>query len=205
MKKLVFLSLLFFLGLNLKAQVDVEVTGFGGYTFKNSFNIRGGKATVGDGGTYGGSLAFGIQDGLDLELYYSRQESTLSAFSTFDNINFREPGNVSYWMLGGVKNFQALNPNMYFYTAVRLGGVTFSTKDNTPDNVSKFAASFGGGMKFFLSDNMGIKLSGNMLFPIFDAGASLWFGTGGAGVGVSTWSPILQFNFNGGIFFRISN
>jgi len=60
-------------------------------------------------------------------------------------------------------------------------------------------------MKFFINDQMGIKLSGNMLFPIMDVGASLWFGTGGGGVGVSTWSPILQFNFNGGIFFRISN
>jgi len=204
MKKLLLLTALFFVIIQVKAQGDIEVTGFGGYTFKNSFNIRGGKATVGDGGTYGGSLAFGLRDNLDVEFYYSRQESTLSAFSSFDNINFRESGNVSYWMLGANRNFQALNPNLYFFTAFRLGGVTFSTKDGTPDSVSKFAASFGGGMKFFINDQMGIKLSGNMLFPIMDAGASLWFGTGGGGVGVSTWSPILQFNFNGGIFFRIS-
>lgn len=191
-------------GLQANAQGDIEVTGFGGYTFKNSFSIYGGQGTVGDGGTFGGSLAVGLRDGMDIEFYYSRQESTLSAFSSFDNINFQEPGNVSYWMLGGVKNFQSNNPDLYFFTAVRLGGVTFSTKDKTPDNVTKFAASFGAGVKYFLSDNMGIKISGNMLLPIFDAGASLWFGGGGGGVGVSTWSPILQFNFNGGIFFRIS-
>lgn len=205
-KKLSFVLLLVAVSFQVFAQGDIEVTGFGGYTFKNSFNIRGGKATIGDGGTFGGSLAFEVRDGIDLELYYSRQESTLSAKANYlgEVINFRESGNVSYWMVGGTRNFQGMNPNMYFFTSVRLGGVTFSTKDNTPDSVSKFAASFGGGMKYFINDQMGIKLSGNMLFPIFDVGAGLWFGSGGAGVGVSTWSPILQFNFNGGIFFRIS-
>jgi len=144
MRKLFLLTALFFVITQVKAQGDIEVTGFGGYTFKNSFNIRGGKATVGDGGTCGGSLAFGLRDNLDVEFYYSRQESTLSALSSFDNINFRESGNVSYWMLGANRSFQALNPNLYFFTAFRLGGVTFSTKDGTPDSVSKFAASFGG-------------------------------------------------------------
>jgi len=186
------------------AQLPIEVTGFGGYTFKNTYPISGGQGIIGEGGTFGGSLAFGINDDYDVELYYSRQESTLSAFSPPFDISFRENGNVAYWMIGGVRNFQALNPNIEFFTAIRLGGVTFSTKDNTPSNISKFAASFGGGVKFFLSDNMGVKLSGNMLFPILNVGAGFYFGGGGSGVGLSTWSPILQFNFNGGIFFRIN-
>lgn len=205
LKALLVLVAIFIISIsNSWAQGDIEITGFGGYTFKNSFNIVGGSATVGDGATFGGSIAFEIKDDIDLELYYSRQQSTLSAFSVFgQGINFREDGSVSYWMIGGSRNFQSLNPNLYFFTSVRFGGVTFSTNDRVRESTSKFAASFGGGLKYFVSDQIGIKITGNLLYPIFDAGAGLYFGTGGSGIGVSTWSPMLQFNFNGGVFFRI--
>ena len=191
----------------LQAQTSypqVEITGFGGYTFKNSFDIVGGKATIGDGFTYGGSLAFGFRSDMDVEFYYSRQESTLSARSTLFTSDLVTEGNVSYWMLGGVKNFETMNPSLNFYGVARIGGVTFSSKEDSIDSETKFAASFGGGMKYLISDQVGIKISGNVLFPIMDVGANLWFGTGGAGVGVSSWSPIVQFNFNGGVFIRIS-
>jgi hypothetical protein len=203
-KQLFLLLLLVGFSTQVFAQVPIEVTGFGGYTFKNSFPISGGKAVLGEGGVFGASLAFGIQDDLDIELSYSRQESLFQASAPVFDISFRESGNVDYWMIGGVKNFQANNPNLYFFTHLRLGGVTFSTKDKTPDSVTHFAAAFGGGLKFFLSDQMGIKLTGNMQFPITNVGAGLYFGTGGAGAGISTWSPILQFNFDGGIFFRLN-
>lgn len=203
MKKLLLFIVVLLFAFSAKAQGDIEITGFGGYTFKNSFGILGGSATVGDGFTYGGSLAFNLRDDTDIQFYYSRQESTFTARSTVDNLNVRTDGTVNYWMLGGVQNFQGMNPNLYFYGVFRLGGVTFAPRDSNIDNTTKFAASLGGGIKYFISDQVGIKISGNMLFPIFDVGASLWFGTGGGGVGVSTWSPILQFNFNGGVFIRI--
>ena len=183
-----------------KAQGDIEITAFGGYTFKNSFPIYGGSATIGEGGTFGGSLAYGIGYETDLEFYYSRQQSTFSAFSSIDDFNGRADGTVSYWMLGGTQNFQGMDPSLYFFGSFRFGGVTFAGPN---ESTSEFAAGIGGGLKYFISDQIGIKISGNMLFPIMNVGGSLWFGGGGPQVGLSTWSPILQFNFNGGVFIRI--
>lgn len=200
MKKLILSFILLMVALGLRAQGDIEISGFGGYTFKNSFGIYGGSASIGAGPTYGGSFAFGVGMDTDVELYYSGQKSTFRAVSTIEDLDVRADGTVHYWMVGGVQNFQGMDPSLYFFGAFRVGGVTFS---GPQENVTEFAASLGGGIKYFISDQVGIKISGNMLFPVMNVGAGLWFGPGGGGVGLSTWSPILQFNFNGGVFIRI--
>lgn len=205
MKKVLLTLTLILVANQLWAQRDIEITAFSGYTFKNTFDIYGGRARIDDGHTYGGMLAVEVTDGLDVEFMYSRQNTVVTAYSAFMSNDVNEDANVVYYMIGGTKTFETMNSSLNFFTGMKLGGVTIASQEDDFDSVSKFAAGLNGGVKYFITDKLGIKLAMLINFPIVDVGAGLWFGTGGGGVGVSTWSPIVQFNMQGGLFFRISN
>lgn len=49
----------------------------------------------------------------------------------------------------------------------------------------------------------GIRLQAQLLSPVQAAGGGFYFGTGGSGIGVSTYSSIYQFNLGGSLVFRL--
>jgi hypothetical protein len=59
----------------------VELTPFGGYTFRSTINITGGQAKVLDGFTYGGALTLDANSHTAIELSYYRYETTATAQS----------------------------------------------------------------------------------------------------------------------------
>ena len=203
-KKLLFTIFLLFNFVTVFAQESFEVYAFGGYTGQNNFAITGGSALIEAGPAFGGSINYAPQPGFSFELFYSRQETILNASSSFENIRIREDGNVSYWMLGVSPVIPSSVDNLNFFTTFRLGGVTFSTKSDEFESSVKLATSLSGGLAYNITENFGIKASANLFLPIFDAGATLWFGGGGGGVGASAWCPILQLNGNAGLFYTFS-
>jgi hypothetical protein len=81
----------------------------------------------------------------------------------------------------------------------------YAPKLHTRDNITKFAAGISGGFKYALNNNIGLRLQANLNFPIIDAGASLWWSPGsGVDVGVSSYTPIMQFGFTGGLVFMLA-
>lgn len=46
---------------------------------------------------------------------------------------------------------------------------------------------FGGGVKIFPSERIGIRLAGHLYSTIISGGTGFWCGTGGCGVGLSGW------------------
>ena len=46
---------------------------------------------------------------------------------------------------------------------------------------------FGGGVKIFPSERIGIRLAGHLYSTILSSGSGFWCGTGGCGVGLSGW------------------
>jgi len=187
-----------------QAQSSYEVFVFGGYTGKNNFGITGGSALIESGGVFGATVSYSPDPAYSFELFYSRQSTILNASSTFDNIRIREEGSVSYWMLGVTPVIPSSVENLNFFTTFRLGGVTFATKSDEFNSSTKLATALAGGIQYHITDNFGLKASANLLLPIFDAGASLWFGSGGSGVGASAWCPILQINGNAGLFYTLN-
>jgi hypothetical protein len=51
------------------------------------------------------------------------------------------------------------------------------------------------------SEALGLKIGAQLMSPVQGAGAGLFFGTGGARVGISTFSTVFQFGFTGGLRF----
>ena len=48
-----------------------------------------------------------------------------------------------------------------------------------------------------------IKLQGQLMSAVQSAGGGLYFGTGGAGAGVSTYSSMYQFGLGGGLVISL--
>lgn len=185
-------------------QQSLEINGFAGFTGRNSFSIDGGSALIENGQVFGGSVKYYFQPEFGAELFYSRQMTILSANSSIDNLLMREDGTVSYWMIGISPELMSSSDKFSYDMAFRLGGVTFATIAEGFDRSMNLATSLGGGIRYHLTDQLGVKLSANLFLPIFGPGATLWFGSGGVGAGATTWSPVLQLNANAGIFYRLN-
>jgi len=86
-------------------------------------------------------------------------------------------------------------------------GAAFINVDN-PDNgnsnnATKFAWGLRLGANIWASERVAIKLKADVLSAVQGAGGGLYFGTGGGGVGVSTYSSMYQFGLGGGIAFAL--
>jgi hypothetical protein len=73
------------------------------------------------------------------------------------------------------------------------------------DSETKFAWGLRGGANIYPAGDagkVGIKLQAALLSAVQGAGGGLYFGTGGAGAGVTTYSSMLQFTLGGGLVFK---
>lgn len=205
-KKLFIVAILFSGGL-LYAQ-GIELAPFAGYTFQNKFNIAGGQAIIRDGATYGLTAAFAIDNYNSVELLYSRQETRIEARSYLfqDQEDFIHDISVNYIMIGGNKTFPSASDALQGYGGMKIGMAIFDSPSNDFNTVTKFAAGLNLGFKYFFSDAIGLKGGMNLNFPITNIGAGIgWSSGGGTSVGITGWSPIVQFAFTGGIAVRLGN
>jgi len=53
------------------------------------------------------------------------------------------------------------------------------------------------------SEKIGLKLTASLLSAVQGAGGGLYFGTGGAGAGVSTYSSMYQFALGGNLVIQL--
>ncbi len=202
MKKSI-LILLMVIGVIISAGAQsVEIFGFSGYTFGDKFPISGGSAKIYDGHTYGGALAYNVSETYAFELMYSRQDSRVTAFSNYLNLDMDELMATNY-ILAGSNRLIPLSEKATLFSGIKLGAVIFSSKNNAFDDVTKFAAGFNGGFKTTFTENFGFRIQANLNFPITDMGASLWWSSGGGtSVGVSSYTPVIQFGFTGGVVYQ---
>lgn len=197
------LSIFLFAATSITYAQSFEITPFSGYTFGNSVNIPGGKARIGPGHTFGGLVGFSVSDVLGFELLYSRQHSRITAQSDDLTEDVRSEGAVTY-ILGGSNRRLPIVPDVFdVFGGAKLGAVVFSSRDKEFTTDTRFAVGGTVGMNYFFSEVIGLRIGANVYFPVVNAGASLWWGGGGPQVGLTSWSPLIQFNLLGGITFRL--
>jgi len=188
--------------MELKAQ-GVEITPITGYTFPASYRITSGTARLGDGQNWGGNIGFSLNEHMEIELSYNYMATRATASSPLISNRVDVRTNVHYAMIGANRLFPTSDA-MTFFAGFKMGTGTLAFPDREYNNVTKFSWGIQGGMKYFATDRIGIRMQANLMMPVLAAGGSLWWSPGGGtAVGVSTWSPIVQFGFTGGIIFRL--
>ena len=105
----------------------------------------------------------------------------------------------------GSNRIVPISESFEVFGGLKIGGVTYASKGNGFNNVTKFAVGISAGMSYFFNPRVGLRVQANLNFPIIDVGANLWWSSGsGVNTGVSAYSPILQFGFLGGLVFKLN-
>jgi len=133
------------------------------------------------------------------EYLYNGTITTQVKHSTFDV-------NIDYALIGGDGHFQQPGSKVEGYGGLFLGMAFLGAKN--PDNgnhntASKFAWGARLGCNIWANEKFGIKLQAGLLSISQGAGGGLYFGTGGVGAGVSSYSSVYQFQLGGGLTFKL--
>jgi hypothetical protein len=182
----------------------IELTPVYGYSLNGHINLYRAKFTMDNSDHFGGILSVEVMPQLLGEFSYTRAKTT----SRFEDFVSGERTNydmaIDYFQLGVVKELKdgAVVP----FGMASLGITWFNmTTHGVSDHVS-FSAALGGGLKFFLSDRIGIRLQGRLLLPMYFSGGGLFVGIGSggtsSGVSLSTGVLTVQGDFSGGLIFR---
>ena len=181
---------------------QIEIHAFGGGNFGDRFNVNGGQARVRGSALFGASIWYETISGLGVEVEYMRQSTTGEVTSSF-LIDSDIPMNFNY-VLGGGHWVYTPNESVRTNLGIKFGATGFYPDTDRYNNVWKFTAAFNAGMRYYITERIGLRAQLHLLMPIQFGAGTFWAGNGGSGVGVSTFTTILQFGGVAGIFYRFS-
>jgi hypothetical protein len=185
----------------VKAQPTVSLLTFGGYTLSDKFDTEYGSGRIDDGFQWGAGLELGVRPTTALELIYQTMKTT----ADYQAITKHPTGDVgiNYLMLGGTK-YAPFSDVVSGFGSFDAGVGWFNPSASLESStVTKFSIGGRLGLAIKTSEKVSIRLHAQVLSPVQWAGGGFYFGTGGAGTGISTGSTIWQFNFGGSLNFRI--
>jgi len=175
-----------------------EVTPFFGYELAGTLRAEQGDVSLENGFNYGLMFDITVERDLQAEFWYSRLESGLS---------FKEQGSNQYDYLFdmSIEYFHAGALYVADRGKVRpigiftLGATRFHPKDNNFEDDWRFSVAVGGGAKFFFTENIGLRVQGRLLIPLFLTDTSIFCTNGTCFINVQAGNMIIQADFNAGL------
>ncbi len=190
---------------------SLRLNGFASYAFDDRVDGYASSTSYFEGKIKGGfhwgiGLEYMARPNLGVDLTYYRQDTDapmdyynpLHKTRDFDlAANYILLGSTSYWRVNEI-----VEP--YLGAQAGLGILSVSNKENGNDeSATKFAWGVKGGSNFWVTDKMALKLNLGLISVAQAVGGGLYFGTGGVGTGISTYSSMLQFTIGSGLAFRL--
>lgn len=214
MKKLSLIALFIFSSTFLMAQ-ELRLNTYAGYIFKDQVDSYYSSSsyfngTIQDGLRWGLGLEYHIPDRGAIEIQYLRQDTSAPTtyldegiFNQIQNTTF-DLG-INYIFINGTRYFPVSEQVEPFAGAgIGLGIFGVDNPDNGNSNsATKFSWQVRGGSNFWLAENIALRVQASLVSATQAIGGGLYFGTGGVGGGLSSYSSLLQFGLEGGIVFRI--
>lgn len=183
----------------------VEIAPMYGWGLNGSIKFYQGKFKMENAASYGGALSVELMPGTMAEFSYLRSD-TEANFYEYGTGNYEYYDiAIEYYQLGVVKHLLTDKIRPYGTATLGLTRLNFKDDPTTSDGL-KFSITLGGGIKYFVSDRVGIRLQGRLLMPLYFNGAGFYFGSGGSS-GLSLNSSIIaaQGEFTGGLIFVLGN
>ncbi len=163
----------------------VEVAPFAGHRFGGSFqdaNTLSGFELA-DANSFGLMLDFDSEPDKQIEVFLSRQDTQLTSAGTFTG-NPLFDLTIDYYHVGGLYLLPVDGPMHPFVSGtIGLTSMTPKRADLTAEN--RLSLSLGGGAKFFLSENVGVRFDVRAIYTMLNADTSV-FCSGGCTIMVSS-------------------
>jgi hypothetical protein len=219
MKK-VFLMVLFVSATAIAFAQKARLNAYGMYVFPDGFDSYYSNTSY-----YNGQLDGSFQGGIGLEFMASERncfELMWQHQSTHADTYYLDLGsfgpdekhtifdvNIDYLMIGSDGHLQKPGSKVEGYGGLFLGAAFVGAKNPEPGGnhhtATKFAWGARLGCNIWANEKFGIKLQAGLMSIAQGAGGGLYFGTGGVGAGVSTYSSIYQFQLGGGLSFKLGH
>lgn len=189
-----------------------EITPLVGYFWSGDIVTTYGELEISDELGYGVALNYGLSREAEIELswMYSALEAQFVEYG-----GYGIPGSLSdvfdltvnYFQLGAVYLIPSRS-NVKPFGLVSMGAAWYSPGSSQYQNITyedqwEFAMGFGLGMKVYMSERIGLRFQGRFLFPLRFTSGGVYFGTGGAGFGVSSAIPVVQGDLSAGLIIRL--
>jgi hypothetical protein len=168
------------------------------------------KIRTGTGSSYGIQLGYSVHPMQTVEVSYTRQDGKLDydyqgLRTLFDmSVNFWHLGSLRYLTPPGkVRPFVMASIGATYFSpsqsTFELDGETFDARSST-----KLSFGLGLGFKAYFgeAEKFGLRATFRTLPTLYDAGAGIWFGTGGAGLSVGG-SAIWQWEAAAGLTVKL--
>jgi hypothetical protein len=201
--KLTIIFLLFFLLISTKAYTqDFEISPFAGYQFAGSISTDKGKLNIKNDFNYGVFFDIPFENVLKVEFWYSRLTTEL-----FLEPNPGEPSeklfdmNVEYFHAGGIymESLGRFRP----FAAITVGATRFDPLDEEYEEDWRFSIAVGGGGKYLLTRNIGLRFDWRVLLPIFASNTSIYCTNGGCIFHIEGGTTVFQAHLTGGIIILL--
>lgn len=212
MKKLICSTILLTLFFSAAKSQNIHLNLYSAYAFPDEFDsyydandyyygqIQGGYQ-------WGAGLEYMVKPAYGIELLYYREDTEAPTEYYNNGVKYSNLDlGINYIMIGGDRYVGPPEGRAQGYGGLMAGMLVASIKNpdtNQGITATKFAWGIRGGAVIWATEKVGIKLQIQLLSAVQAMGGGLYFGTGGAGAGVSTYSTIYQFGMGGGLTFRL--
>jgi opacity protein-like surface antigen len=195
---------------------ELRLNTYGGYVFDDRVDSYFSNSSYYDGVIKGGfqwgaGLEYHIPGKGAIELQYLRQDTNAPTIYQDGGIFNGSIQNTDFDL---ALNWIMLNGTRYFpvsemvepFVGAGIGMGIFALENpenNRSSNATKLAWSVRGGTNIWLAENVAFRVQASLMSAVQSVGGGFYFGTGGSGAGLSTYSSMYQFGFEGGLVFRI--
>ena len=188
-----------------KTDAQVEVTPYTGFMFGGNYHGYNNYIDIEDGQNYGIATDITIFPGGQVELMYNRMVSSASFRGYYDNDYGSFDLASEYFHIGALQ--EVMSGKVRPFGNISIGLAVFTPQNREFDTDVSFSFNFGGGVKVYLTDMVGIRLQGRLMMPVYFTGVGFGcgIGTGGAscgGAGLS--SVLLQGDFSAGLIISLA-
>lgn len=199
--KLFLIAFVSIISLPIIAQPAITLEAFGGWLWTGSAGYNG-SIKVDDKGNYGLRAGVSPNTGMVIEFEWNHTDTKMSWKNVIGVIDDSEEIAMNYYLLGF--NMEKSEGPAIPYGLFNIGVLNVKGQE-TNFSENWFTVGLGGGLKYYLSDKIGIRLQARLLLPMQFAGIGFGCGGGGCGSSVSTYTSTVQGDFTGGIILKLGS
>lgn len=201
MKKILLLAL--FISISASIYAQIEITPTFGYTISGKIKTDEGNLNVQGDISYGGIVGVEIVEHSFIEFTYRRSTPTV-IYEPY-NGDFEDKGKagIEQYNLGFSQEFEISNDQILPFANFTLGSSRYTLEDGAYNYDSwLFSMTFGGGIKVFLTDNIGFRFQTNLALPSAFGGNNIYCGWYGCYPVSTYYIPLVHWDNSLGIIFK---
>ena len=194
-------ALIYFSSISTFAQYkrqQFEIAPFSGFLLTSNLQTLDGELKIDNSFDYGAAIDIRISQDLLIELLYIHSETSVSFRREYYNTNeYLFDMNVEY-LQGGVQ-VETEAGRFRPFAAFTIGATYFNPKDNNYEGSWEFSFTAGGGVKYYFTNNLGVKAQWRFLIPVYLTSASIFCNNGYCGITVRGGTYLLQYDLTAGL------